>query len=89
VAVPPVGGEAIAAVFFRRVINGDVIGAFELDDVRGEPGHAGIAAAFGVGEHDETEFAARVLQGVEIPDLGLDGGEVGHGLIGSWIVDGG
>ena len=56
-----------------------VIGAFELDDVRGEPGDTGVAAASGVLEELEAEFDAGVLQGIEIPDLGLDGGEVRHG----------
>ena len=68
----------IAAVFFRRGIDGDVIRAFELDDVGSPPGDAGIAATMEVGLEFESEFDAGVLQGIEIPDLGLDGGEVGH-----------
>ena len=32
-----------------------------------------------LGQEREAEFDARVLQGIKIPDLGLDGGEVGHG----------
>ena len=52
-----------------------------------EPGDTGIAAALGVGGETETEFAARIAQGFKIPDLGLDGGEVGHGFVRSWMVD--
>jgi hypothetical protein len=62
--------------------------------MRGKPGDTGIAAALGIGGEAETEFRACVLQGIEIPDLSLDGGEVGHGWFdgigGSWwLVAGG
>jgi hypothetical protein len=56
--------------------------------MRGETGDAGIAAAFGIGVEAETEFAARIAQGVKIADLGMDRGEVGHGcfeVVGCWL----
>ena len=47
--IPPIGGQALAAVAFLGRFDSDVIGAFELNDVRGGPGHAGVATARGVG----------------------------------------
>ena len=81
VAVPPVGGEAVATVFLRGGIDGDVIRAFELDDAGRKAGGASVAAALGIGQELEAEFDAGVLQGIEIPDLGLNGGEVTHKFV--------
>ena len=78
VTAPPIGGQAITAVLFGRRIHGDVIRAFQLDDVRCMAGDARVTAAGGVGQEFDAEFDAGVLQGIKIPDLGLDGGEVGH-----------
>ena len=76
--VPPVGSEAIGAIFLGGRIDSDVIRTFELDYVGSPTGNTGITAAQEVGLELESEFDAGTEQCVDIPDLGLDGGEVGH-----------
>ena len=52
------------------------------------PGLQGrISPAIGVRDERETEFGARVTQCVEVPDLGLNGGEVGHVDFEFWMLD--
>ena len=80
VAIPPVGGQTVGSRVFLGGFDADVVRAFELDDVRCLPGDAGIAAALGVFEEQETHFMGSVGQSVQVADLGLDGGEVAHGL---------
>ena len=48
-AVPPVSSEAITAVLLGRRIDGDLIRAFELEDVRNPAGDTGVSPAGGVG----------------------------------------
>ena len=62
VAVPPVGGEAVATVFLRGGIDGDVIRAFELDDVGCHAIGGCVAPAFGVLLERQSEFGAGVTE---------------------------
>ena len=82
VAIPPVGGESVAAVVFLVGFDRDVIRPFELNDVWREPSHAGITSALCIGGETEIEFRAGVAQSIDIADLSLDGSEVRHvGLV--------
>jgi len=81
VTVPPVGGELVGVRSFGTV-GGDIVGTFEPDDELTAAGAVGEAAGLGVVEEFDTEFGAGSFEGFDIADLGLDGGEVGHGLIG-------
>jgi hypothetical protein len=65
-----------------RTVGGDVVGTFEADDEFTVAGAVGEAAGLGVAEQLDTEFGAGGFEGFDIADLGLDGGEVGHGLVG-------
>jgi hypothetical protein len=76
--VPQIGGQAITAVVLLGGFDGNVIRAFELDDVWCEPGDPGVAPALGVGGEAETEFLARIAQRFEIPDYCSDSSVVGH-----------
>ena len=82
VTVPPVGGEFVGSVFrcFYGTVGGDVVGTFEADDEFAVAGAVGEAASLGVAEQLDTEFGAGGFEGFDIADLGLDGGEVGHGF---------
>lgn len=81
VVVPPVGGELVGVGSFRAV-GGDVVGAIEADDKFAVAGVVVEAASLGVPEQLDTEFGAGGFEGVDIADLGLDGSEVGHGVLG-------
>ena len=83
VAVPPVGGQPVAAVVFRRRIDRDVVRAVQLDRVRALALRAGVSAARDPGEEFQAEVGAGLAQGVEVAHLGLDGREVGHDM--SWV----
>jgi len=84
VTVPPIGGELVGCVFrrFLDTVRGDVVGAFEADDELTVAGAVGEAAGLGVAKQFDAEFGAGGFEGFDVADLGLDGGEVGHGLIG-------
>ena len=81
VAAPPVGGQPVAAVLLRGGVDGDIIRAFQLDDMGGGASDARVAPALSISQELEAEFDGGVAEGVKIPDLGLDGGEVTHGFM--------
>ena len=74
--VPPIGGQSIGALVLLCGFDGDVVRAFEPDDVRSLPGNDGIAAAISIRVERQAEFRTGIVQGIEVPDLSLDGGEV-------------
>jgi hypothetical protein len=84
VSVPPIGGEFVGSIFRRFLgpVCGDVEGAFEADDEFAVTGAVGKAAGLGIAEQLDTEFGAGSFESIDIADMGLDGGEVGHGGIG-------
>lgn len=82
--VPPIGGQAIGAVPLRRGIDGNVIRTFELDDMRCQPGNAGIAPTLGIGNELEIHLDAGVVKGIKVADFSSDGSEVRHGWFGGW-----
>jgi hypothetical protein len=76
VSVPPIGGEFERSAF--GAIGGDVIGAFELNDVVALPGLAGEAPSFGVLKKFHAEFGAGISQSIDVADFSLDCREVTH-----------
>ena len=76
VPVPPVGGQAVGTV--RGLVERDVVGAFQPDDVIALELVARVAASGGFFVQGDVEFAERVAQGIKVADLRLDGREVTH-----------
>ena len=91
VAIPPVGGEAEGARVLWVGVDGDVVGAFEANDVGAGASDATVATTFRARGELDAEVGTGVAQGSEVADLGVDGGEVGHGgvllfVVGWWLV---
>ena len=74
--IPPIGGQAVAAVVFLGWFDSNVIRAFEVDNVLRKPSLVRVATAECIGGEAESKICACIAQSIEIPDLGLDGCEV-------------
>jgi hypothetical protein len=72
------------------LVEGDVVRAFEPDDVVALELVARIAAGVGFLVQRDSELAQRLAQGLEVTNLRLDGCEVTHGfllsLVQIWIL---
>jgi hypothetical protein len=75
-----VRGESKGSVLL--LLNGDVIRAFELDDVFRFQSVVVKASCLSFFQDRQIQFSAGGFQGVEVFDLRFDGSEVGHGFWG-------
>ena len=74
--LPEISSEAKGAI--RLLVEGDVVRAFELNDVIAFDLVFVIAPSVGVLEQGQTHFLTRVTQGFDVFDLCFNFGEVTH-----------
>ena len=85
--VPPIGGEAVAAVLRFRRFDRYVVGAFQLNDVGRLADKAIVSATVSARLKLEFHLSAGILQRIEIANLCLYGREVTHCILmfGLWL----
>lgn len=82
----PITGQAIGVVWL--LVQGDVIRAFELDDIFAMGLVSIISSSVGVLEQAQAQLFARTTQSLDVFDLSFDFGEVTHVIYGLmvWLV---